>query len=151
MRLIKSSLLFLLALSSPAMATDYRLLDLDHIDLEYYKVVDNRDDFSSYGEPGSIGEHWVDGAAINFNLTAVQIDDYSIYWDNKVHMLDTEKQVREVGWEWTYGLDIKNKVDFFWYHHSQHVLDATGPEPYPLQNYYGVKVNFYDRKTNETK
>jgi hypothetical protein len=144
--------LLLMFSAAPAMAydLDLGLAELDKVDMEYYKIVNNRNDYTQFPDaqgaaPGQ--EHWVDGAAILWDINLLRWSDVaSLYWHNRVHMEDTNAQVRQVGWEWEAGIDIKSKVDFFWYHHSQHALDMAVPgERYPLQNMYGVRVNLYTR------
>lgn len=134
---------FFALMAGEAKAEGWRLLDLETFNMEYYRLDAYRDDYASYAL--DTNESWKDGAATNFNLTLLAYDQYRIYMDNRVHMEDTNSQVRHVGWEWETGVDLK-LIDIFWHHHSQHVLDATVPgERYPLENYYGVRVNFYER------
>lgn len=128
--------------SGMACATELHVLDVNSMSMEYWKIADYRDGYTNYGDRGGQQEHWVDGAALNFDLTAIRYQYVWIYWKNRVHMDDTNDQVRHVGWEWEYGVDLAERVDLFWYHHSQHTLEAAPPDHYPLVNNYGVRVYF---------
>lgn len=114
--------------------------------MEYWKTQNNQDPYWPYQDPqGATREHWQDGAATTFNLNLVRFQDYSLYWRNYVHMDDTNRQVRQVGWQWEAGVSMADRVEGFWYHHSQHVLDAQETYHFPLVNRYGVRVIFYQR------
>lgn len=139
-------ILAIAGIADRAKASDIRLLDLEKFDMEYYKIDTYRDNYAPYAEPNQPGESWKDGAAVDFNLTLAAYKDYRLYLDNHVHMEDTDVQVRHVGWQWEAGFDL-DKANLFWYHHSQHVLDdSIQGRQYPLENFYGLRVIFYERR-----
>ncbi len=130
----------------------FHVLEPTKLTLEGYYVKNNRDDYLQYSDAGSDKyalvsgtETWRDGAAVRFNLDLVSMDDWGLYWNNNVHMASTDRQVRQVGWEYETGVHAGTSLDFFWYHHSQHVLDAErDPGHYPLVNMYGVRLVFIE-------
>lgn len=94
-------------------------------------------------------EHWLYGAATGFDLNLIRYKELRLYWDNLVHMKGTNHQVRHVGWEWKLGINIiPGKVDIYYHHHSQHVLerDREPHSGYPLLDELVLKMTFYQRK-----
>lgn len=139
-------LLLILLLGAPARADDLHLLELDQFDFDTYRVINHRDPYFGYKDMGSDGEHWDKGAAVNFNLDLMKYAEYSWYWRNRVHGEATERQFRQIGWQYETGLEVHNYVQVYWYHHSQHVLDDAGAYgKYPLDNFVGVRYTFYKR------
>lgn len=137
--------LLLGACATSATAVEYRLLDVDQVKFETWKIADNRDPYWPYNRPGSGGEEWYGGAAFQLNLTMVQIEDWSVYWDNRPYMNGTRAQVRQAGWEWDAGISWRRCASFNWHHHSTHLIDEKSEFQYPLINYFGVEITFYDR------
>jgi hypothetical protein len=127
---------------------NYRLLELDSLSTEVWKIGDNRDPYFPYSRPGdsnSTEEEWYGGAAFQINTTLIQIKLWSIYWNNHPYMNGTRHQVRQAGWEWEAGGSYSRCLDLYWLHHSTHLLDQSSPYPYPLINRFGVRVTFFDR------
>jgi hypothetical protein len=117
-----------------AYAKEFRLLDVDRVSFEYTKIADHRDFF--YTEDQQDLKY---GMAFLIDLRLAKY----LYWDNNVHMMGTEAQVRAVGWEFEQGIRPFKQLDIFYYHHSQHVLERErGTRGYPLENRYGVRFNF---------
>lgn len=145
-------LFFALLFSENCLAANFgnlRLLDLEDFSTEYWRIEDNRDGYTHYEKHCSDGECWVGGAAANFDMTLIDYKNFGLYWDNKVVMNGTDNQVRHVGWQWEAGVSLGGNLDVYWYHFSQHVLDAKEDERFPLQNYYGFRYIWYERvKTN---
>lgn len=96
-------------------------------------------------QPEYTGE-WRRGAQFIFDL---RLFEY-VSWRNKVHMDGTNSQLRNAGWEFDVSLD-RYAIQPFYYHHSQHALDAVGADDprrsndYPLVDRYGVRFVFYKR------
>ena len=139
--------LFLALISASGFAQDYHLVELDRFDFEAWKINDYREGYMDFPSPRSgEDERWNKGAAINFNLNLIRINDYAFYANNYVHSDATNKQFRTIGWQWETGFHFNKKVDLFWKHHSQHVLDAAREEDFPLENRYGIRLIFYTRE-----
>jgi hypothetical protein len=114
--------------------------------MEMWKTANNRDPYWPYQDlKNATDEHWRDGAATIFNLDLLSYDRYRLYWNNRAHMDNTNSQVRQVGWEWEMGLSVP-KLDVFYHHHSQHLLDEDSTLKFPLENKYGIRFNFYKRE-----
>jgi hypothetical protein len=144
-------LLILLTYAPIAWGEDLYLLEPSKLTMEYYKVANNRDEYLAINDQGSTkygdsDETWRYGSAVKFNLDLIRFGDYGLYWDNNVHMSATQCCVRHVGWEFEAGARASKHLDFFYYHHSQHILDLERESRrYPLVNRYGVRFVFIDR------
>lgn len=145
MTTIKLLILLLLGMAQPAKA-DLRLLETERVMLDAWKIEDHRDMYFPYNKPGTGGEEWTVGAAFVIDLNFMAYRKWAWYWRNRPFMNATSVQVREAGWQWETGVTFGKCVDLYWYHLSDHVLDAEVPGRYPLHNFYGVRVVFYDRE-----
>lgn len=126
-------------------AAEYHLLEPTYVAMEMAEIANNRDTYLSINDKGSdkfgeSNEWWTYGAAVDLNYNLVRYNHYALYWDNNVHMAATNVAVREVGWEYELGVHLKQHIDVFWYHHSQHILDTERKAArFPLENMYGVR------------
>ena len=126
-------------------AGDWHLVSLDRFAMEQYQIVNNRDAYFPYKNPPSDEEHWKDGIAAMFDLDLVKYKLFDLYYRGRVHGETTDKQFRQVGLQFETGVEIKDYLNIFWFHHSQHLLDAEPVYGYPLQNFVGARVTFYKR------
>jgi hypothetical protein len=125
----------------------FRLLEVDRVDVEAYKNSFYRDPYiNQYSTDAGGDEYWIGGAAVSFNLTLLEIaPNWRLYWNNRVHMDGTNKQVRHVGWWWDLGLNMGPKLDLFYNHHSRHCLECNTDQGYPLRDSIGVRFKMYRR------
>lgn len=109
-----------LLLSVPGYASDWRLLELDSMSVDYFKYYHIRDP--------ALFPHDDDltfGAALRPNMRLLTYQDLlALTWNNEVHMSSTPSWVRHVGWHWDLGVDVGCKLRVFYEHHSQHLLDS---------------------------
>lgn len=139
-------ILIALLLSPVVQANEYKLFELDEFNMELYSLADHRTLDLPFKDQGADGESWTQGYAANFNIDLFKWANYGLYWQNKVHAESTEAQVRQVGWKYEIGVDLNQKVQLYWLHHSQHLLDGKNPNgKYPLDNFYGIRTVFYKR------
>lgn len=69
-------------------------------------------------------------------------------WNNTVHTSGNSSSVKHVGWEFEAVIDIFDKVQPFYYHHSQHVMEYARPSrSFPVVDRYGLRFNWYMRET----
>lgn len=69
-------------------------------------------------------------------------------WNNVVHTSGDDSAVKHVGWEFEFVIDMFDKVQPFYYHHSQHVLEMERPSrSFPVVDRYGLRFNWYTRET----
>lgn len=132
-----------------AKAAELHLLSLEEMSFEIYDIADHQDSYMGYQDPdhAEAGEEaWLGGFAANFDVDLLKYSDWGLYWLNRVHGEGTNAQVRQVGWEYELGLQLGPKLELYWLHHSQHVLDAERDDHYPLDNFYGARLTFYRRK-----
>jgi hypothetical protein len=124
---------------------ELRLMHPTKLTMEHYKVANNRDEYLHINDPGSTkygdsSEHWVYGSAVDIDFDLISYGNYALYWQNHVHMAATNVAVRHVGWEFETGARAGKHLDFFYYHHSEHLMDMErGARRFPLVNYYGVR------------
>lgn len=144
----------LLILSTQAQAAEWHLLEPTYLAMESAKIVNHNDQYFGYNDPGQAPssegtEVWDHYTAVSWNLDLVTYHSGSgvsgLYWNNTVDGASTDHQFRTVSWQWEAGLDIQDKFQFFWAHHSQHVLDTTRDSHFPLDNFIGGRVVFLQR------
>lgn len=80
---------------------------------------------------------------LNFDLLSY------LYWDNVVHA-STDRdpatgssQFRLVGWQFGLGVRLTEWLKVGYYHHSQHLLDATLPWRFPVQDALHLQIKVY--------
>ncbi len=128
--------------------TNYRLLDVDRIDMDYSKIKNNRDSYYGYPDPATnADEVWDYSVALDFNLALAQVGPLKLLYNNRVNCDATNKQVRTVGWKYRVGFSLYDKISLTEDHYSRHVLDTERTDKFPLENRYTLEVVFYDRQT----
>jgi hypothetical protein len=142
-----------LCLATPAVAGEWRLLELDYMSMDYGKIINHRDVYLPYEDIGrdryaETDETWRGRIGVNFDLNLIRWDEfYRFHWENRVEGSSTYQQFREVAWAFRWGLQLGEHLELFYDHVSRHVLDAA-PErerTYPLTNVYGGQITFYRR------
>lgn len=129
------------------------ILELDRVTFDGGRIVDYRDLYYPYtqpgGQPGLGGdpEIWQYNLNLGWDVSLLRFGDYGLVFDNNVHAASTDNQYRAVGWQYRLGLMLGPKVELYWDHHSQHILDAAPDEShtFPLYNSYGVQIVLYQR------
>lgn len=75
----------------------------------------------------------------------------NLYWDismwryymhSDTYMDTGDGEVQHVGWHYTQGVKIFSWLDIIHEHHSRHSADRTMLVKFPVEDYYGVKINF---------
>ena len=138
---------------SPRPGKPLRLLELDtmyfeagrtwHLYDPYFNEVRFERDGFGY-RTGDSGEYWTYGIAVGFDMTFLQYKDFQWYMKNRVEGNTTNKQFRRVAWLYDFGFAYK-KIDVFWNHRSEHLLDQEHNTFYPLSDVLGVRLYFYGR------
>lgn len=131
-----------------AWGQQFRPPQLDYFGLDGWKTERYRDPFMpEYTEPGDNGERWQSGIAALFDLNVIEWRSARLHWDNKVYMDQTNVQPRHVGWEWSVGLQLGEKVELYRYHHSEHHMESGGDANlrFPVKDTYGAKWTLYRR------
>jgi len=75
------------------------------------------------------------------------------YFNNLVHGTSDRPmsyngygQFRTIGWEYHIGLRVTEFLKVEYRHHSQHILDHYGNQPFPVDNSFGFKLTLYESK-----
>lgn len=116
--------------------TKYKLLDVQEVSVDGYKIADHRNGFSS-----NLGYEWYEGFAINLDLRLL----YNlVFMDTRVETFGTESQLREAGMWWRTGVNLSEWFQVYYMHHSDHILDGENADgtSFVLENYYGVRLYF---------
>lgn len=136
---------------------DLHFMELEKIDLDYKEVKNYRDDYfpqyetingqcTGYTATGERSTECMQyGAAIGFDINAIRTSLTTVQWRNTVDMDATNKQVRQVGWNWELGLTLGPRMEIFEHHHSRHMLDDSGIDKYPLRDEYVLRFHIYQR------
>jgi hypothetical protein len=139
-------LILALLLGTPAQAYefrlgDYKLLEAEHISIDWWKTDYRRDSYL----PEYTG-YWTEGAAFNLHLRMASI----LKWTNKLHMDATTTGLKHCGWQFEVRMDYFDTIQPFLRHHSQHALDQRGTgyihtgRGFPVEDLYGLSFVFHD-------
>ena len=128
---------------------DFRAVELERFSLKLMKFGCNREPQT----PEIYCKDYRGRVATEFDLRMA--NDY-LFWRNEVHGEGTDAKFMTMGWHYEFGLDL-GKVELLWEHHSRHTLDQAQPyywdqrydemrpTKYPVEDSYGVRINFYQR------
>ncbi len=93
------------------------------------------------------------GLGLTMNLDIFQY----AYFNNLIHGTTDENrlggngQFRAVGWQYEVGLRLMKSlpIDIYKAHHSQHVLDTTTPDHFPVHDSVGFRITFISNQRRE--
>lgn len=142
----------------PAKGAEYYILEPDKLSFETSKIYTYRDlyipDYTvAEARPTETGqeEYWLYGMGFNFNINLLRKNNLrAIYWDNRVNMVATNKQVRYVAWDYKIGTNlIEDRLNLFYHHKSEHWLegdrDSEVEYDYPLLDEITLELVFLTR------
>lgn len=129
--LLSKLFLALTLLSLPKYTVAFSFLQLKHAAIEYATIKQgSRDPFVPTGFE---------------NKLDLRLDWWIIkpvYWNNVVHSTTDGTQFRTVSWEFEIGVSPFTWIDFYWQHHSRHLLDFKHPvHAFPVMDAYGFRLN----------
>lgn len=117
--------------------------EVTELSLDYRKMKDKRDPYF----PDKTD--WTNYVGLNWGVRGYKL----LFWDNQVFFYGDDAQVRKVGWHFTSGVHVTDFIDLTYHHESEHSADmGRYEEPgivkprFPLENSYGVRFNFLDKK-----
>jgi hypothetical protein len=121
---------FTLALQSEA--SDFRLLELRETSVNYKRF--NKTNFAPLFE-GPQKER----------ITLTVNSDFMRYFffNNRVHGTTTTAQYHLIGWNFQFGLRLSKYLDVLYEHHSQHVLDESPGQHFPVEDSVGFTLYLY--------
>jgi len=116
----------------------FKLLEVDHVSMDFYGVVDHRDAYTY-----EYKDAWKRGTNFNLNLRGCEY----LFLDNQIQILGTQSQVREASWKFRTGIELGTHLQLYYEHWSRHLMDTPNTEyKFPLDNYYGLRVIFLERR-----
>lgn len=132
---------FITALQSTARADDAGLIELEQVYVNFKQYSqDTREPLLELnGPPGS---HADKGLELHLDTNFYRY----FYWHNVVHGTTDQWGFRTVGWFFTAGVRLTDSLELQYEHHSQHVLDYQGPNPFPLEDSIGINLYLYRGK-----
>lgn len=125
----------LLLMMSDAEATDWHLIDLKELNVNYKRFVSDGRDPLIYP--------YVHKEAINLD---VNMDLFNVfYWDNRILSVTDDAQYRGVGLNVKLGLRITQSLSLQYEHLSQHVLDdkVQRMDKFPVEDSIGLVLKIY--------
>ncbi len=140
-------LLAFFMVSFTANAQEWKLLDVDSMNIEVARFKCNREPMT----PQYNCADYTGRVSANFNLRVAEV----AYWDNNVHTEAIESTVKTVGWQYELGLHITKSIDLYWEHHSRHIMEGEQPlhvnertgvvgrDRFSLEDSFGVRFIFY--------
>lgn len=117
--------------------------ELDRLAIEYNRF------HPSARFPEMPGFKAKEGLAVLFDIRLAG----PLYWRNKVHAKTDPGQYRAIGWQFELGLDpffwsgdLSRHLEFFYAHHSQHLLEARRDDmPFPVNDSLGLRWVIYSK------
>lgn len=111
---------------------------LERAGFEASRYMFNRDPYVPEMDP----KDWFGRVAFDIDVRLTPF----LRWNNTTHTSGDTSAVRHVGWEFELVMDAWDKVQPFYYHHSQHVMEYSRPSgSFPLVDRYGIRFNLYSR------
>lgn len=121
--------------------SDFKVIDVQELAIDYKQYLPGG--HYPYITDNGMPDRMLDkGLDLIVNMTVVKY----FYWDNRIVSLtdaDTGSgrgQFRLVGWNFRFGLQVADAIQFGYYHFSQHLLDATLPWHFPVED--AVELRF---------
>lgn len=113
------------------------IFDLDEVSIKYRRF------HPSARHPLFYASTPKEGLDLRVNTTILNY----VYWNNTVHSYTNSAQYYLVGWELQFGVRLTQWADFFYEHHSQHLLDHTYPHSkFPVEDSWGFTLYLYGGK-----
>ena len=127
-------------------------IELDKLSVEYRDYFDGGSDplITNNGIPNRTL-----GKGLDFNLDT---NIFSVlYWNNKVHSMTDEivnsggkGQFRAIGWKFDLGVRATPYLNIYYRHHSQHLLDASLPYHFPVNDSVGIELIIFSKNKKES-
>jgi len=76
--------------------------------------------------------------SVGHSYTFYRTGKFSMYWDNEIVGVSTNRQYRYVAWDFELGMKISS-FHFYYHHISEHLLDSATNSHFPLENRVGVR------------
>lgn len=137
---IVAMLVFLVAFlrGTTLLATDTPLIQFQNLSLTYQKYAEgSRDPLVNQGTlPGRFMNFSFD---LNFQVSLLHV----VYFDSIINSFANESQFSLVGWHYFVGLHVIPTLDVYYEHWSQHALDSSFSQGYPVQDSVGFKWWLY--------
>lgn len=137
------------SLARMAEASEWHLLELQDVYANYKQ-------FLPGGRDPLITENGLPGRLMDKELNLhVDMDVLKYgYWHNMVHSMTDEDvnghgQFRLVGWNFQLGVHLGSYLDVQYEHFSQHLLDASLPYGFPVQDSIGIVLHLYRGPSSE--
>ena len=131
---MKYLLLFLLLLPLTANATDYKILELDSLYVDYKNFAQSTRDPLFYASTKK------ESLSLNMNTNLIDF----IYLDSRVHGETNYAKYELVGLEIRLGARITRSLEVGYQHHSQHLLDDRYPYMgFPVEDSFNVRLYLY--------
>lgn len=136
-------LVFLLLVSNSGRSDWLALSDLS-VDFTHFFPKGRNPLVTQYGLPNKEM-----GARVGLNF---EVETGPCYWWNRVHgAADRDRggsggQFRQVGWNFEVGCRVIPKVDLYYTHHSQHVLDHAYDPGYSVEDGVGFRLRILGGK-----
>lgn len=142
---------YLMSLCSRAQGSEWKLIDVEKLDLRYSQMdPSTRDPYA----PQYTGR-WKDRSSLQWRLSVLN----SLYWDNDCHVESIDNgTVKTVGWHWEAGIRLSKYFVIFQEHHSRHIMDESpseiqseafqGTSKFPIENSFGIRFRLIEEHTN---
>lgn len=147
---MKNKLVLIFCFLFPVTGYAFEVIQLREVDIEYrkYSTGGYNPLIQAYGLQDKQADSYL-GVSINTDIL------HYFYFNNLVHgtsdrpvSYDGNGQFRAIGWNYALGLYVTDFLRVEYRHHSQHLLDHLGTNPFPVENSIGVKVKLYESKTS---
>lgn len=132
-----------LCLASMRGAHAWELIEMQDVYVNYKQFLPGGRDplITGNGIPGQLMDRELN---LHMDMDVLRVG----YWHNMVHSMtakdkDGGGQFRVVGWNTQVGVHLCTYLDVQYEHYSQHMLDGTLPNGFPVQDSVGIVLHLY--------
>lgn len=122
---------------------NYSLFEVEKLDIKHSQMAEASRDPYAMQYTGQ----WYSKSELEWRINMLKF----IYLDNNMHMeMIDPVTVKTVGWKHELGIRILDSISLFWGHHSRHILDEPGPDPYivgnqfPVEDHFGIRIRIIE-------
>lgn len=131
--------IIVLIVATPGRAVGADILKLQEFTFNYKRFADNNH-----------APYFADNArqkdAVAFNAQA-DIGPY-LFWNQEVHGESDPGQFHSIGYHFWLGARVTQNIDLQYEHHSQHLLDSSRTDHFPVEDSVGVTLYLFKADKN---
>src|SRR5687768_1997527 len=133
------ALFVLVLVSSASYAKPFQWVSADRLSLELKEIAPGkRDPYFDQEE-----EHWQYKLNLLWDVRLME----RLFLVSDSYFSTSNNKVTHIGWHYRSGIHVLDWLDIVHEHHSQHAADKSRPTKFPLEDSYGIRINFIGDST----